>query len=144
MNTLDEQIAKVRRLQYLRERRAENCPVCGGRYVSLKTHLRGPCGRKLKGTEMKCRFVKRASVHPSVVIGGASLGQCENEVVPGLVMCFEHADKEALSMLAQERLIEIEKLKARIADLEAQLASVPVEFEPEPGDPGYDGEETGF
>jgi len=69
---------------------------------------------------MKCRHVNRVSVHPSVVIGGASLGQCENEVVPGLVMCFEHADKEALSMLAQERRIENEKLKAKIAELEGK------------------------
>ncbi len=39
-------------------------------------------------------------------IGGASLGQCANECVPGLVVCPEHATKEALVLLIEQLTIK--------------------------------------
>lgn len=53
-------------------------------------------------------------LHPSIKIGAVSLGQCENECYPDLVVCFDHANKEALSMLAQSYKNKCEQLQKEI------------------------------
>lgn len=45
----------------------------------------------------KCTYVHRVSVHPSIKVGGASLGRCENDTLPGMTVCWEHADREAMA-----------------------------------------------
>lgn len=63
---------------------------------------------------MKCDHVYRVSVHPSVKIGGVSVGQCEKDVLPGFVVCFEHVNKEALWMMLQSERHEIAQLKKNV------------------------------
>ncbi len=57
---------------------------------------------KTKVKPEKCQHIFRAGpLHSSIKIGSASLGRCENDVFPGLVLCFEHASKDALAMLTR-------------------------------------------
>lgn len=46
----------------------------------------------------KCNKTTRLSVHPSVKIGGATIGKCQNECLPEMTVCWEHASREALVM----------------------------------------------
>lgn len=62
----------------------------------------------------KCSHIDRVSIHPSIKIGGVSIGQCQNRCVPGLVVCAEHASKDALVMLVKQLLKQIKELKARL------------------------------
>ena len=59
----------------------------------------------------RCSHINIVSVHPSVKIGGASIGQCQNECIPGLVVCAKHADKEALVILVKQLLKRIKELE---------------------------------
>lgn len=47
----------------------------------------------------KCDHVVRVSIHPSIRIGGASIGRCENKCLPGMVRCYKHADREAMAFM---------------------------------------------
>jgi len=49
-----------------------------------------------------CSHIHRVSVHPSVVIGGASLGGCDKPALPGFTVCAEHVTKEALILKLQQ------------------------------------------
>lgn len=61
----------------------------------------------------KCEVVFRVPVHPSIVIGGASLGRCQNDAAPGLTCCWEHANKETLIHYIRMLLKEIDELKKK-------------------------------
>lgn len=60
----------------------------------------------------KCSHIIRSGpLHPSIVIGGGiSTGQCQNDCFPGLAVCFDHAHKETLALLARMKIDEICKL----------------------------------
>lgn len=49
----------------------------------------------------KCNRRHTVSIHPSVKIGGFTLGTCENDVLPGMVVCEYHADPSAVRMLVE-------------------------------------------
>lgn len=49
------------------------------------------------GTTKQCCHIYRASLHPSIKIGGASLGRCEHEALPGMTVCWKHAEREAMA-----------------------------------------------
>lgn len=57
----------------------------------------------------RCTHTTRVSPHPSVVIGGVCVGHCENECFPGLTVCFDHASKDTLALLARSILRDYEK-----------------------------------
>lgn len=62
------------------------------------------------GKATKCSKVHRVPLaNVGIVIGGVSVGQCENERFPGLVVCFEHADKETLALMVQTLLRDYER-----------------------------------
>lgn len=66
----------------------------------------------------RCTHINRSGpLHPSVKIGGASMDQCENEAFPELVVCYEHANKEALALLYKQamRRLESSMCDAKIA-----------------------------
>lgn len=46
-----------------------------------------------------CGKVKRVPVHPSVVIGGATVDVCQNKCLPEMTVCEEHASPDAVRML---------------------------------------------
>jgi len=62
---------------------------------------------------MKCNHIFRSGpLHPSIKIGGTvSMGQCEKERFPELVFCFEHADKEAIALVAKSALAALKKVR---------------------------------
>ena len=64
---------------------------------------------------MKCREAHRVSLHPSVRIGGFSLGECGKDVLEGFVVCFEHVNKEALWMMVQHERAEVALLRKKLA-----------------------------
>jgi hypothetical protein len=43
-------------------------------------------------------------------IGGVSMGRCQNKCVPGLVVCLEHANKDALLMMIQHLNHKLEEM----------------------------------
>jgi len=73
----------------------------------------------------KCDHVHRVSVHPSVRIGGASLGQCEKDAAPGLTCCWEHATKECLIYYVQHLLRQESRLKRECSKFNARIANSP-------------------
>jgi hypothetical protein len=58
---------------------------------------------------MQCDVINRVSVHPSIKIGGVSVGQCPKVVLEGFVVCFEHVNKEALWMMVQHERRDLVK-----------------------------------
>jgi hypothetical protein len=58
----------------------------------------------------KCQKVFRVSIHPSIKMGGATVGKCQNDAAPGLNCCWEHAEKETLIHYIQMLLKEREQL----------------------------------
>lgn len=60
------------------------------------------CVEHEEETAMKCNHIDRVPLHPSVKIGGPSAGQCENDVLPLLVVCEEHARPEAVRMAMEQ------------------------------------------
>ena len=60
----------------------------------------------------QCNYIHRSGpLFEGHVLGGASLGQCPNKVLPGFVVCHEHVNKEALIMM-------IHSLVKKVATLE--------------------------
>jgi len=45
---------------------------------------------------MKCQHINRVPILANVVIGGASIGNCMEDALPGMLYCGEHVDKDAL------------------------------------------------
>lgn len=58
---------------------------------------------------MKCIHKYTLQVHPSVVIGGVSVGRCENESIPGTVVCFEHITKDTLMIMVDQLVRDYER-----------------------------------
>lgn len=50
--------------------------------------------------DTKCSYIRRVMV-PNNVPGGAGLGRCEKDCIPGFTVCFDHVTKEALYMMIQ-------------------------------------------
>ena len=48
----------------------------------------------------RCEYIHRASVHPSVLIGGFNLGRCKNKALPGCRFCHIHISRDALPLLS--------------------------------------------
>jgi len=86
---------------------------------------------KVVPEDRRCSHIFRSGpLHPSIKIGGASLGQCPNERFPELVVCYEHADKSALALLAKsavkaadERLFLLLFYRERLGRLSQRLES---------------------
>lgn len=47
----------------------------------------------------RCEYIHRVSVHPSIKIGGASLGRCKNRALPGMRFCYIHSTREAMAYI---------------------------------------------
>lgn len=56
----------------------------------------------------RCRHLNRVPVSVKGGVVGMSAGRCDKEAFPGLVVCFEHADKEALGVMVQTLLRDYE------------------------------------
>ena len=72
--------------------RQKGAPLFGGGARTSRFHH-----EKEEQMTEKCNHITRVSVHPSVRVGGASLGRCENEALPGMTVCYLHADREAMA-----------------------------------------------
>jgi len=65
-------------------------------------------------TEDQCDHIYRSGpLFKGHVLGGASLGRCENKVLPGFVVCHEHVNKEALIMMIRQLTKELERCRRR-------------------------------
>lgn len=49
------------------------------------------------GDTDRCEYIHRVSLHPSIRIGGASLGRCINKALPGMRFCYIHSTREAMA-----------------------------------------------
>ena len=67
---------------------------------------------KTKGRQ--CNHINRVNVHPSVVIGGASIGQCPNEALEGFVVCYEHVEKAALLLMIDNLRRDLRKARREL------------------------------
>lgn len=69
----------------------------------------------------RCSHINRSGpLHPSIKVGGFSMGQCENECFPDLVVCYEHATKETLALLARQYMDKCKKLEKACKKLEKE------------------------
>ena len=50
----------------------------------------------------RCNHENRVSIHPSIRVGGVSVGQCERKALPLMVVCEEHASREAMAMVIRQ------------------------------------------
>ena len=73
---------------------------------------------------MRCNHIYRVKVHESVVIGGASVGRCENEALPGMTKCIEHAGREAMGMAIVMRDAKISEMKTEIKMMKEQISAL--------------------
>lgn len=65
--------------------------------------------------EQRCSYIFRSGpLHPSIKIGGVSLGQCPNERFPELVVCYEHATKDTLALLARQALRALKRKRVAL------------------------------
>jgi hypothetical protein len=64
--------------------------------------------------EGRCKYVHRVGVHPSIKVGGPSIGRCTNDALPGMRMCYMHASREAMSMAIRMYAKKIEELGGKI------------------------------
>lgn len=66
---------------------------------------------------MLCRHVQRSgSVVEGHRLGGVSMGRCRGQAVPGLVVCAEHATRDALVMLIDDLRAENDRLRAQLKE----------------------------
>lgn len=79
----------------------------------------------------KCNYTKTVSVHPSVKIGGATVYECNNDTVPGMTVCYEHANKEALVYYIQTLLKENKDLRSKLVRLDKK--DIDAFYDEEPG-----------
>jgi len=73
-------------------------------------------------TKKMCSHIHRVSVHPSVVIGGASLGECDRPALRGLTVCFDHVTKDALLLKLQQTEAELAECRRKLVN--ARMAVV--------------------
>ena len=66
------------------------------------------------GREGRCQHTHRLGVHPSVKIGGVSVGRCVNDALPGMVYCYIHTPKEALAYAIRSLDEKVRKLEAEL------------------------------
>lgn len=78
-------------------------------------------GDPVKEVIMKCNTVYRAQLHPSIVMGGVSIGECDKECIPGFVVCFEHVNKEALTMMLRSERRVIAEQNQEISRLQGNV-----------------------
>jgi len=63
----------------------------------------------------KCRHINRVSIeHKGKIIGSPSIGQCENDSLPGMVFCSEHATRDAMGYWIEQLAEKINKLGGTI------------------------------
>ena len=65
-------------------------------------------------TKRQCNHITRVAIHSSIKFGGASIGRCENECLPGMVVCWEHATREALVYAVKLYAKQVEELGGKI------------------------------
>lgn len=76
----------------------------------------------MKAKKTKCQHIFRSGqLHPSIKIGGVSLGECQNPALAGFVVCFDHVDKASLSLMLRMKEKELRAAKREIKSLEGQL-----------------------
>jgi hypothetical protein len=84
----------------------EVCKVpCGCEECSIKL-------RKTMDEEKQCTQRFRASLGHGIIVGGASLGRCQNKCLPGFVVCHEHVTKDALILTVEQLQKEVEYLRS--------------------------------
>lgn len=71
----------------------------------------------------RCSHIFRSgSLHPSIKIGGGvSMGQCENECLPGFTVCHEHANRDSL-------VYQVEWLSKQNVEFSKQIAKLVIEL----------------
>lgn len=69
---------------------------------------------KQKENKNLCDHIDRVAVHPSIKFGGASIGKCEREVLPGMTCCAQHATREALGYWIRELAKRLAKHGERV------------------------------
>ena len=65
----------------------------------------------------QCNKTFTAAIHPSIKIGGFNMGQCPEDCLPGFVVCYEHANKEALFM----RIVQLERALEKVASVVSEV-----------------------
>lgn len=59
----------------------------------------------------KCNRRHTVPIHPSVKIGGATVGVCGRDVLPGLVVCEYHADPSTVRLLVESLARDLAKAR---------------------------------
>jgi hypothetical protein len=72
------------------------------------------------GEEGRCQHVHRLNVHPSIRIGGVSVGRCVNKALPGMVNCYIHTPREAMDYVIRSLFEKVQSLENEICELKKQ------------------------
>lgn len=70
------------------------------------------------GEEGRCQHVQRLNVHPTIRIGGVSVGRCVNKALPGMVNCYIHTPREAMDYVIRSLSEKVQILEDKINELE--------------------------
>jgi hypothetical protein len=61
--------------------------------------------KKLPEAQRCTHIFRSGQLDPSIKIGGGvSMGRCQNERFPELVVCYEHASKDSIALVARQAL----------------------------------------
>lgn len=71
--------------------------------------------------EGRCRYIHRISVHPTIKVGGPSLGRCANTALPGMDQCYIHAPREAMAYAIRILDDKVWKLEKELHELKGNL-----------------------
>lgn len=66
------------------------------------------------GDEERCQYIHRVGIHPSVKIGGAGIGRCKNKALPGMTVCYIHANRDGMALAIRMLAVKIKKLGGEV------------------------------
>ena len=69
---------------------------------------------KKQNKDNQCSYINRVAIHESIKVGGASLGRCENECLPGMTVCYLHATREAMAYAIKLYAKKIKELGGKL------------------------------
>ena len=64
--------------------------------------------------EERCTYIRRVNTHPTVKIGGVFVGRCKNKALPGMTVCYVHANRNGMAFAIRMFADKVRKLGGKI------------------------------
>lgn len=71
--------------------------------------------------KQRCSYRLQLKIHSSIACGGPSIGRCTNKSLPGMTVCYIHANRDALAMCIRFQETKIRELEMEVAELKTKI-----------------------